>query len=162
MTSTKGRPLAVSNLYLWTVPSFDTAGQPGTTESCCYGNKASSAGAEALQEDSAIITMQLIAHDGAKQQQRLQESHGHGWLRVDSTTLVCVLQHTRYLPGLAAPVKCQMGSNQMRSLGANTNSSRAHSETLSIKELYLKHRFLSKFVNQKNAKGKRSHFHLIC
>lgn len=106
--------------------------------------------------------MQPIPHNGAKQEQRLQGSHRHGRLHVRSTTLLCVLEHTRYLPGLAAPVKCQTGTHQRQSIGANANSSLAHSETLSIKGLYLKHRFLSKFVNQKNIKGKRSNFHLIC
>ena len=106
--------------------------------------------------------MQPIPRKGAKQEQRLQESHCRGRLHVHSITRLCVLEHTRYLPGLAAPVKRQTGTHQRQSTGANINSSTAHSETLSIKGLYLKHRFLSKFVNQKNVKGKRSNFHLIC
>lgn len=79
-----------------------------------------------------------------------------------SLLLPCALEHNRYLLELVALVKCQTGIHQMGITGVNTNSSIAHSETLRIKGLYLKHRFLSKFVNQKNVKSKRSNSHLIC
>lgn len=105
--------------------------------------------------------MQPIPHDGAKQQQRLQDSHRHGRLHVNSSMLPCVLEHPRYCLGLVALVRHQAGTHQMRITGANTNSATVLSETLSIKSLYLKHRFLSKFVNQKNVKGKRSNFRLV-
>lgn len=41
------------------------------------------------------------------------------------------------------------GAHQMRITDVHTNSSTVHAGTLSIKRLYLKHRFLSKSVNQK-------------
>lgn len=61
-------------------------------------------------------------------------------------------EHTRYLPGPAAPDKCQMGTHRGKALDAHTNSSTAHSETLGIKALF-KGQLSFKFENQKNVKG---------
>lgn len=111
---------------------------------------------------SAIKIMQPVPQDRAKQEQRLQESHRHGWLHEDSIMILWGLEHTRHFRVWQPWSNARWAPIRGKALDANTNSSTAHSETLGIKGLYLKHRFLSKFGNQKNVKGKRSNFHLIC
>jgi len=56
----------------------------GIAKSCCYGNRALATGGEVLEEATAIITMQPSPDNSAKQWQRLEESHGCGWLQVHS------------------------------------------------------------------------------
>lgn len=56
--------------------------------------------------------------------------HSHGWLHAHSLMLPCGLEHNRSLLGLAALVKCRMGTHQMRIIGVNMNSSTACLETL--------------------------------
>lgn len=55
---------------------------PGIAKNCCYGNRASTAGEEVLEEASAIVTMQPSPHNGSKQ--KPQESHSYGWWHVHS------------------------------------------------------------------------------
>lgn len=75
-------------------------------------------------------------------------------------SIVFALQPTTHW--LAALVRGHGGTHQMRVAGVHADSSVAHSETQSIKGLYLRHKFLSRSVNQKNVPSKGSNSHFIC